>query len=99
MTKQKDLLLNNTKYTIVENYKECLNLEQLENLFTYYFYPFDYVLGEYSYGKLRLKGFYEEKNKKSTSINSIKTYKKYIEEYCAFNCPYFLIKKEISVEK
>ena len=99
MSKVKEVQLNNTKYSIIENYKDCLNLEELENLFTEYFYPFDYVLGDYSYGKLRLKGFYDEKNKHVNSINSIKSYKKYIEDFCAFNCPYFLIKREISVEK
>ena len=64
-----------------------------------YFDDFDYVFGDYSYGKLRLKGFFESNSKKCKKYNNIDFYKKYLEEFCAKECPYFLIKKKITIEK
>lgn len=95
----KKIILNEKNYIIQENYKNCFDLEELEKLFTDYFYSYDYILGDYSYGKLRLKGFYESNNKNANKINDIKILKKYLEDYCAVQCPYFLIKKEKNIEK
>lgn len=97
--KNKIIELSNMEYVIEENYKSCINIEEIQNLFTDYFYDYDYILGDYSYGKLRLKGFYNTENKKVKKINDIKQYKKYIEEFCAVECPYFLLKKQICIEK
>ena len=44
-------------------------------------------------------GFYDTSNKKKKKINDIVNYKEYLNDYCAHECPYFLIKKEIGVEK
>ena len=73
--------------------------KELKSLFTEYFETFDYVLGDYSYGRLRLKGFYESKNKLTKKINDIKYLDDYLKDFCACQCPYFLIKKQINIEK
>ena len=49
--------LENTEYEIIENINDCLDKELLESKYTDYFEPFDYILGDYAYNKLRLKGF------------------------------------------
>ena len=48
--------LNNQKYEVVEN-DNCLDIELLKEKVTDYFNNFDYIFGDYSYDKLRLKGF------------------------------------------
>ena len=53
----KEIKLDEKKYLILENKNECLNLEELQEKYTDYFYDFDYILGDYAYNKLRLKGF------------------------------------------
>ena len=95
--KMKYISLNNNNYNIIDNYKDCINVEEINSLFTDYFYEYDYILGDYSYGKLRLKGFYDSNNKKKKKINDISSYKNYLKDFCAFECPYFLIKKQINV--
>ena len=95
----KFIILNNNKYNVIENYKDCINEEELNSLFTDYFYEYDYILGDYSYGKLRLKGFFDTSNKKKKKINDINNYEEYLKNFCAYECPYFLIKRENSVEK
>lgn len=97
--KNKNIKLNNIDYIIEDIHKDCLNIDELESLFTDYFYDYDYILGDYSYNKLRLKGFYNSNSKKVKKINNINDYKKYINDFCAADCPYFLIKKQISIEK
>lgn len=95
----KKIILNEKEYEIVENYRECFNFEDVESLFTEYFFDYDYILGDYAYNKLRLKGFYNSNNKNVKKYNDIKYYKKYLEDFCAVNCSYFLLKKKISIEK
>ena len=68
-------------------------MEELESKFTDYFYDYDYIVGDYAYSKLRLKGFYDSNNKKSNKINDIKNLDKYLENNCAYGCKYFVLKK------
>lgn len=83
----------NNNYKLIKG-KENFNFEEVESLFTDYFIDFDYILGDYSYGKVRLKGFYDDNNKKVKKINNIKDLDKYIKEYCAPGSKTFLLKKE-----
>ena len=67
--------------------------EELVEKITDYFDNYDYIFGDYSYGKIRLKGYYESTNKKAKSINDIKTLEEYKKEYCSYGAKTFLIKK------
>lgn len=92
----KNIQLDGIGYQLVKNYKEAFCLEDLENRYTDYFVDFDYILGDYSYDKLRLKGFYRKENKKCSSMNTIDFLDSYIEDYCAYECRYFLLEKVVS---
>lgn len=81
------------KFELAENYRDCFVMEEFENLFTEYFYDFDYIVGDYAYSKLRLKGFYDDDNKKSKNFNKISNKDKYLKENCAYSCRYFVLKK------
>ena len=65
----KKITILETEYEIIEDDAKVIDKEEIESYMTEYFTPYDYVLGDYSYGKLRLKGFFEDSNKKSTAIN------------------------------
>lgn len=86
--------INGNKYNLERNYKNAFDLDEVVSLCTDYFTDFDYIFGDYSYSKLRLKGFYESDNKKAKNINDIKGLDNYIKKYCSFECSYFLIHKE-----
>lgn len=81
------------EYEITKNYKDVFNQEEFLNLVTDYFSDYDYIVGDYSYSKLRLKGFCDSKNKKCNTINDIKRLDSYIKDYCAYDCGYFVLKK------
>ena len=89
----KQLTINNKSYELNKNYREGLNEEEFLNKCTDYFYDYDYIVGDIAYGKLRLKGFYDSKNKKVKNINNYKNLDKYLSEDCAKDCRYFVLKK------
>ena len=90
----KFVTLEGQKYRVVKDEKNALELDVLENRYTDYFKSFDYVVGDFSYGKLRLKGFNEKGNPGFKPINDYEKIEKYIEEQCAYQCRYFILKKE-----
>lgn len=87
------IILNNNEYELVKEYKDAFNISDVEVLFTEYFDDFDYILGDYSYNKLRLKGFYCNDSKNARDINRYDYIDEYIKKYCAYECRYFILKK------
>jgi uncharacterized protein YutD len=85
--------VENREYELIKNYKDGFDKEEFTEKYTDYFYDYDYIVGDIAYGKLRLKGFYDEKNKKVNKINNYKNVEKYIKEYCAPDCKHFILKK------
>ena len=55
------IVLNNKKYELIKNVRDGFDLEEMNNKYTEYFENFDYIVGDWAYGKLRLKGFYEDR--------------------------------------
>jgi len=87
--------LNEIEYELIENYRDGFSFDDVVQKYTDYFECFDYVFGDWAYGKLRLKGFYESDNKNVKIYNDIQFLEKYIEENCAVDCRRFLLKKII----
>ncbi|CDE98653.1 putative uncharacterized protein [Clostridium sp. CAG:628] len=81
------------EYKLIKNNKECFNLEEVEEKITDYFKDYDYIVGDYAYSKLRLKGFTKKFNKLNRDINDFENVDKYIKENCAYGCKYFILEK------
>ena len=67
----KKIIINDKEYKLLKDNRDAFDLEVVESLMTDYFDEFDYVVGDWSYGKLRLKCSdekcgYTESNKNST---------------------------------
>lgn len=86
--------INGQEYTLEKNYRDGFDLEEVTSKLTDYFMGYDYVVGDWAYGKLRLKGFYDSSNKNVKDINNIKNLEKYLTDYCAKNCKHFVIKRK-----
>ena len=91
----KNILLDSINYNLLTNYRDAFDLEALTTRYTDYFHPYDYILGDWSYGKLRLKGFYKKENKSCRNLNSYENIDNYIKTNCAYDCRYFVIEKVI----
>lgn len=89
----KKYILENIEYELIENYKDGFDYEEIKKLYTDYFYDYDYIIGDWAYGKLRLKGFYDSNHNSCTKINNFSNYKDYIKNHCAYECRYFILKK------
>lgn len=88
-----EIIINNKKYEIVKNEKDAIDAEVLSEKITEYFDPYDYIVGDWAYGKVRLKGFNDKGNKNFKPLNDISKVEKYIEENCAYGCRHFILKK------
>jgi uncharacterized protein YutD len=90
---EKIITIENNEYIIIEDYKDGYDEAEFKSKLTDYFDDYDYIVGDWAYGKLRLKGFYDGSNKKARDLNNIKFLDNYLKNTCAFNCKYFVIKR------
>ena len=89
----KKIVINDIEYEIIRNDKDCINKKELEEKITDYFDEYDYIMGDFAYDKVRLKGYYYSDNKMAKKINDIKYLDDYIENYCSYGARIFLLKK------
>jgi len=70
-------------FELVKNYREAFVLDDFNQRYTDYFEKYKFIVGDYSAGLLRLKGF-EDSNHELIPD--------YIVESCAPNCAYYIVK-------
>ncbi len=88
----KTINVNEVEYEVIENYNDAIDIEVLKEKITEYFDGFDYIVGDWAYGKLRLKGFYDSENKKAKKMNDIASLKEYLDNKCAYGCKWFQLR-------
>lgn len=87
--------IRNIEYKIIKDFGETLKQIDLNEVVTDYYDNFDYIVGDWAYGKLRLKGFYNNENKMVKDHNNFQNVDKYIENSCAYGCKHFILEKII----
>ena len=87
------ICVGNYCYEILKEHRDAFNEEAFKNRYVELLNKYDYIVGDWGYQQLRLKGFFEDTNPKSTHDTKISTLPDYIFEYCNFGCPYFVLKK------
>ena len=88
-----EITVNEKEYEVIEG-KDAIDIELLKEKITDYFDDFDYILGDYAYSKLRLKGFNEKNNKNFKPMNDYSKVHDYIKNNCAYGCKYFILRKK-----
>lgn len=89
----KKVKINEVEYEIIKDVNDAIDKDVLAEKITDYFDDYDYIVGDWAYGKLRLKGFYDSSNKNCKKLNDISNLESYIENNCAYGCRWFQIKK------
>lgn len=84
---------NEIDYEVITDYRDGYDEEMFLEKCTDYFNEFDYIVGDWAYNKLRLKGFYDKKNSKCGKYNNIDELDSYLKNNCAYGCKYFVVKK------
>lgn len=85
--------VNEHYFEIIEEYRECFDEETFANRYSDILDKYDYIVGDFGYEQLRLKGFYTDKNKKAELSKRFSTIQDYLLEYCNFGCPYFILRR------
>ena len=85
--------INNLQYELVEEFREGFNEEAFKGRYSEILNKYDYVVGDWGYGQLRLRGFFDDQNQKASFDTKISTLSEYLYEFCNFGCAYFVVKK------
>ena len=81
------------EYELSINHREGFDAEALAGRYTSILNKYDYIVGDWGYEQLRLKGFYRNNNSKVSQDKKISFLEDYLYEYCNFGCAYFVIEK------
>ena len=84
-------------YELILNNRNGFQEEAFTGRYSDILAKYDYIVGDWGYGQLRLKGFFDDKNQKATFDTKISTLQDYLYEYCNFGCAYFVLKKTSKV--
>lgn len=94
MRKVPDMIrLEQFEYEILEDYRDGFQEEALKSRYSDILSKYDYIVGDWGYGQLRLRGFFDDRNPKATVGTKISTLQDYLYEYCNFGCAYFVLRK------
>lgn len=85
--------VNHHRYELIENVRSGWNEDAFLRRYSEILNKFDYIVGDWGYDQLRLRGFYDDHNHKSTFDTKISTLADYLIEYCSFGCAYFVLRK------
>lgn len=85
--------INGKKYELIENIKDGFQEEALNERYADILKKYDYIVGDWGYNQLRLKGFYHRDHSKASFDSRIDMLEDYLYEYCNFGCAYFVLKK------
>jgi len=80
-------------YELVEEHRNGWNPEAFKERYSDILDKYDYIVGDWGYGQLRLRGFFENSNRKVPFEQKIATLDEYIHEFCNFGCAYFVLKR------
>lgn len=85
--------LHGQHYQLIENYRDGFQEEELNERYSDILKKYDFIVGDWGYEQLRLKGFYHDDHAKASFDSKISLLDDYLYEYCNFGCAYFVLKK------
>ncbi|GAB2676077.1 YutD-like domain-containing protein [Paenibacillus thermoaerophilus] len=90
---RKFYVVGNKVYELVGEHKSGFNYEAFRDRYSEVLDRYDYIVGDWGYNMLRLKGFFRENHPKANKETSIALLQDYLNEYCNFGCAYFVLEK------
>lgn len=86
-------VIENLKFKLIESRGDAFNEVATTERWNEVLNRYDFIVGDWGYDSLRLKGFFADKNPKASYDNKISTVNEYLDEYCNFGCRYFILKR------
>ncbi|WP_243290421.1 YutD-like domain-containing protein [Bacillus sp. FJAT-47783] len=87
------ITIQNQQYELVKEFKNGFNEEAFKARYSEILNKYDFIVGDWGYNQLRLRGFFDDQNQKATYDTKISTLDEYLYEYCNYGCAYFVLKK------
>lgn len=84
------LTINGHPYELVANVRDGFDFLEFSRRFSTILSKFDYIVGDWGFEQLRLKGFYAE-DRAGAKQNQIDAVQDYLYESCNFGCAYFIL--------
>jgi uncharacterized protein YutD len=81
-------------YELVHENRSGWNPEAFRNRYSEVLERYDYIIGDWGYNQLRLKGFFQDGHQKASKESNFSGISDYINEYCNFGCAYFILEKK-----
>lgn len=91
MTAPNRFLLNGHQYVVQRDYRAAFDPTAFADRFSPLLSKYDYLVGDWGYGQLRLRGFYAPANPQFDPDRGVATVMDYLYEECNFGCPYFVV--------
>lgn len=85
--------INNVQYEVITDYRNGFREEAFKERYAEILNKYDYIVGDWGYDQLRLRGFFDDSNQRATYDTKISTLSEYLYEYCNFGCAYFVLRK------
>lgn len=93
------ITIDGDRYEIIKDYREAFDADQLNERYSPILEKYDYIVADWGYEQLRLKGFYANNNRKVAPDKKISQLEDYLFEYCNFGAPYFVLERLDSKKK
>lgn len=93
------ITINSRRYEIAVNHKDAVDITRLAERYDDILSKYDYILGDWGYDQLRLKGFFNDDYHQSEPDQRIGRIHEYLLEFCNFGCAYFILRRLDAPEK
>lgn len=86
-------IVGNGEYRLVKDYRDAFDYRKLLERYHDILNKYDYIVGDWGYDQLRLKGFFKDDFRNAAIDAKIGHLEDYLYEYCNFGCAYFVIEQ------
>lgn len=80
-------------YKLAHEHKNGWDAEAFKERYSEVLDRYDYIVGDWGYNQLRLRGFFRDGHPRAAKDATISCLVDYINEYCNFGCAYFVLQK------
>lgn len=100
MQDEESFIINRHPYKLITDHKQGFVPEKLGQRFSSILSKYDYIVGDWGFDQLRLKGFYKNDNPNMVRSLSVDHIQDYLYEQCNFGCAYFIVQNlDVKVQR
>lgn len=97
---EENFTVNGHAYRLITEHKQGFDADKFGQRFSTVLSKYDYIVGDWGFDQLRLKGFYDEQNPSATKLLLSDNIQDYLYEDCNFGCAYFIVQNlDVQVPK